>query len=144
VAMHNSDQTILKKFKKQRIFKIILLAASYCSIFSIIVVYSLIAVKKSSNIKIIKSFQDNQNKLASEKIMTNPSIKIKYNGNDIYHINAKRAYHSNDEEAILEKVTAKGKIGKITANKLEIKDNGNRLIFSDNPKLILTKKSKNN
>ena len=112
--MHNSDQTILKKFKKQRIFKI------------------------------IKSFQDNQNKLASEKIMTNPSIKIKYNGNDIYHINAKRAYHSNDEEAILEKVTAKGKIGKITANKLEIKDNGNRLIFSDNPKLILTKKSKNN
>lgn len=142
--MHNSDQTILKKFKKQRIFKIILLAASYCSIFSIIVVYSLIAVKKSSNIKIIKSFQDNQNKLASEKIMTNPSIKIKYNGNDIYHINAKRAYHSNDEEAILEKVTAKGKIGKITANKLEIKDNGNRLIFSDNPKLILTKKSKNN
>jgi len=142
--MHNSDQKILKKFKKQRIFKIILLAASYCSIFSIIVVYSLIAVKKSSNIKIIKSFQDSENKLASEKIMTNPSIKIKYNGNDIYHINAKRAYHSNEEEAILEKVTAKGKIGKITANKLEIKDNGNRLIFSDKPKLILTKKSKNN
>ena len=142
--MYSSDQKILKKFKKQRIFKIILLAASYCSIFSIIVVYSLIAVKKSSNIKIIKSFQDNQNKLASEKIMTNPSIKIKYNDNDIYHINAKRAYHGNEEEAILEKVTAKGKIGKITANKLEIKDNGNRLIFSDNPKLVLTKKSKNN
>ena len=142
--MYSSDQKILKKFKKQRIFKIILLAASYCSIFFIIMVYSLIAVKKSSNIKIIKSFQDNQNKLASEKIMTNPSIKIKYNDNDIYHINAKRAYHGNEEEAILEKVTAKGKIGKITANKLEIKDNGNRLIFSDKPKLILTKKSKNN
>ncbi len=142
--MYSSDQKILKKFKKQRIFKIILLAASYCSIFFIIMVYSLIAVKKSSNIKIIKSFQDNQNKLASEKIMTNPSIKIKYNDNDIYHINAKRAYHGNEEEAILEKVTAKGKIGKITANKLEIKDNGNRLIFSDNPKLVLTKKSKNN
>ena len=141
--MDYCENKILKKFKKQHNLKIILLSSCYIIIAVILVFFITIALKKSSNIKIIKSLKDNKENFTTEKIMTNPSMKIKYNDNDIYNINAKKAFHKNDDEIILENITAKSNIGTIKANKLEVKENGNRLIFSDKPILIIKKDLKN-
>ena len=141
--MDYCEHKILKKFKKQHNLKIILLSSCYIIIAIILVFFITIALKKSSNIKIIKSLKDNKENFTIEKIITNPSMKINYNDNDIYNINAKKAFHKNDDEIILENITAKSNIGTIKANKLEVKENGNRLIFSDKPILIIKKDLKN-
>ncbi|MAZ80457.1 MAG: hypothetical protein CMP18_01565 [Rickettsiales bacterium] len=141
--MDYCENKILKKFKKQHNLKIILLSSCYIIIAVILVFFITIAFKKSSNIKIIKSLRNNKENFTTEKIMINPSMKIKYNNNVIYNINAKKAFHKNDDEIILENIIAKSKIGTITANKLEVKENGNRLIFSDEPILIIKKDLKN-
>ena len=69
--------------------------------------------------------------------MTHPTINYQYNENEIYHIEAKKAFHKNNSEARFYEVSAKGDLGEIVSKELEIDEEGNRLIFSDNPVLIL-------
>ena len=69
--------------------------------------------------------------------MINPKIILQYNQSDIYNIKASKAVHKTDNEIILEDVFAEGDIGKISAGQLKISEDGNKLIFSINPVLIL-------
>ena len=74
--------------------------------------------------------------------MTNPRIKFQHDNNQVYHIQAKKAFHKNDQEALLQDVFASGDIGNITAGELKIDEEGNHLVFSHNPVLILNKTTK--
>ena len=69
--------------------------------------------------------------------MVNPRINFQYNQDQIYSIRAKKAFHKNNSEAVLQDVFATGEIGNISAGELKIEEDGNRLIFSNNPVLIL-------
>ena len=71
--------------------------------------------------------------------MTNPRIKFQYNDSQVYQIQAKKAFHQDNEEALLYDVFATGEIGNITAGELKIDEEGNHLVFTKNPVLILNK-----
>lgn len=95
--------------------------------------------KKKQTVRIVSQLNDKQNTLNAEKIMVNPRITIKHDDGKLYNINAKKASHSNDNQVILYEVFADSEIGKISAGELKIEDEGNHLIFSKNPVLILNK-----
>lgn len=115
--------------------------------FLIILCYSLITLgattyltyffKKTQNIKIVSDLQKNPRLFKVEKAMTNPRINLQHDDDNIYKIKAKKAIHDANQEVILEEVFAEGKIGRISAGALKIEDEGNHLIFSKNPVLIL-------
>ncbi|MBU6339186.1 MAG: hypothetical protein KGQ36_04340 [Rickettsiales bacterium] len=101
------------------------------------------AINKTNNsIKIISNYQSDPKKYKTTKIMTNPRIDFQYNDNEIYHIEADKAYHENEKEVTMYKVHANGKIGDITADTLQITDEGNHLVFSGHPVLILNSTEK--
>lgn len=99
-------------------------------------IYAINFFKKTRHITIVNQV-NKENILAIQKIMKNPRISVKYDDNKIYHLNAKNAFHQNNEEIILEEVLAKCDIGTISAGKLNIDSRNERLIFSNNPLLIL-------
>lgn len=100
-------------------------------------IYAINFFKKTKNITIINQI-DKENILAVKKIMTNPQISVKYGeDNKIYHVNAKKAFHENNEEIILEEVFAEFDIGTISAGKVKIDSRNERLTFTNNPLLIL-------
>ncbi|MFM7701849.1 MAG: hypothetical protein ACKO6C_00100, partial [Alphaproteobacteria bacterium] len=68
----------------------------------------------------------------------NPNIKIKNDDGKIFNITAKNAKNYNNEQVIMNEVFAESDDLKISAGELKILDNGNHLIFSKNPILILT------
>ncbi len=105
-----------------------------------IFIYIFYAINKANQkYKIVSDFQKNPQKFETEKIMVNPRIKFQYNDNEIYEIKAQRASHHNDEEVTLFNVYATSKTGNITAGKLEVSEEGDHLIFTQNPILILNK-----
>ena len=71
--------------------------------------------------------------------MINPRIKFQYTEDQIYTIKAKRAVHKDEQEVTLYDVYATGEAGNITAGQLVINDEGNHLVFTQNPVLILNK-----
>jgi hypothetical protein len=75
----------------------------------------------------------------TEKIMTNPRIKLQYGQGQLYNIQAKEAFHEDEDEVFLYDVFATGKIGNITSGQLKIYNSGDHLIFTKNPILILNK-----
>ena len=74
--------------------------------------------------------------------MINPRIKLQYSENQVYAIKAKKAVHQDDQEVTLFDVFAAGEAGNITSGKLVINDNGDHLVFTQNPVLILNKTDK--
>ena len=72
-----------------------------------------------------------------EKVMTNPRIKFEYKENQFYDIKAKSAIHKDGEDILLSDVFARGDSGTISAGKLLITENGNKLFFSENPVLVI-------
>jgi hypothetical protein len=109
----------------------------YVTIFCGIMLYVFHGLSKQNSIKLINDFQSNKDDYFSEKIMTNPKIILQYNHNDIYNIKASKAMHKSNNEIILQDVFAEGNIGKITAGQLKISEDGNHLVFTINPVLIL-------
>jgi hypothetical protein len=95
--------------------------------------------KKKQVVRIVNQINDYEKTINAEKIMINPRITIKHDDGKTYSIKAKKAYHLNEEEVALQEVFANSDIGKISAGELQIKDEGNHLIFSKNPVLILNK-----
>jgi len=117
-----------------------LTAASYIFILAGIFIYIFYGLsKKNQSYKLVSDYQKNPEKFQVEKIMTNPRIKFQYNDNQIYEIKAQRAMHKNDEEVTLYNVSAAGEMGNITSGELQINEKGDRLIFTQNPVLILNK-----
>ncbi len=112
----------------------------YFLIIAGIFVYIFYALNKDNQkYKLVSDYQKNPEKYQVEKIMINPRIKFQYTENQIYTIKAKKAAHKDDEEVTLFDVYATGEAGNITAGKLVINDEGNHLVFSQNPVLILNK-----
>lgn len=92
-------------------------------------------------IKFIAKHKDQKN-LEIEKVMTNPTIKFEYSKNNYYNMTAKEAIHKNDNDIELFDVIADGSEVNIKAGKLLVTNEGNDLIFSDNPVLIIKKTPK--
>ena len=92
---------------------------------------------ENNEITVINKYNQQIQKFDSEKVMINPNILISDENGDYYKISAKQAASSNLEDFYLENVELTGKIGKISAGSLNISDNGNLLIFSKNPVIII-------
>ena len=102
-----------------------------------VMLYIFHGLSNQNNIKFINDLNSNKDNYLSEKIMTNPKIILQYNHYDIYNIKASKAMHKSNNEIILEDVFAEGNIGKITSGQLKISEDGNQLVFTKNPVLIL-------
>ena len=117
-----------------------LTALCYSFIACGVLIYIFYALNKTNqNYKLVSDYKKNPEQFIAEKIMTNPRIKFQYSDNQIYEIEAKRAVHKDEEEVTLFDVYASGQVGNITAGKLKINENGNHLVFTENPVLILNK-----
>ena len=66
-------------------------------------------------------------------------MQLQYEDGQVYNIKAKKAQHLDDQQVFLYDVFAAGDIGSITSGKLEVNEQGDHLIFTENPVLILNK-----
>ena len=132
-------QAILNDFKNYFRLRKILSFLCYFLIFISLSFYFSNFFEKKRTVTIISQLNDKQKTLNAEKVMINPRINIKHDDGKIYHINAKKAFHPSDEEVVLQEVFANSEIGTISAGELLVKDEGNHLIFTKNPVLILNK-----
>ena len=105
-------------------------------------IYIFYAFNQSRTIKVVNDYKNNPTEYKTEKIMTNPRIKFQYNDKQVYDIQAKKAFHADENEVMLYDVFAKGDVGRITAGELKINEEGDHLIFTKNPILILNKTQK--
>jgi hypothetical protein len=132
-------EEVLKLIKSQTKIRHLLTTLCYLMIVGGILVYVYYAVNKTDTIKLVKDKADNISEYKTEKIMTNPRIKLQHNDGSIYDIKAKKAFHQTESEVILYDVFAEGNLGKITAGELEVSESGDHLIFTKNPVLILNR-----
>lgn len=95
------------------------------------------ATKTRQNIKLVTDYKSDPTKYKTTKTMTNPRIDLQYNDTQIYHIKAEKAFHDDEKKVTMYNVFANGEIGNITAGELKISEEGERLIFTDHPVLIL-------
>jgi hypothetical protein len=94
--------------------------------------------QKIDSIKLINDYKKNSDQYNVTKIMTNPRIKFQHSDNKTYEIEAKEAVDlKKNDQYVLYDVLVKSDIGNINAGKLEISENGNHLVFSDNPVMII-------
>lgn len=130
----------LKRIKLHVTVKKYLTILCYFLIAAGLLVYIFYALNKPhKQYKLINDYKENPEKFEIEKIMINPRIKFQYNDNQIYTIIAKKAVHKNEEEVTMFDVYATGEAGNIAAGQLIINDEGNHLVFSQNPVLIINK-----
>jgi len=137
--MDNKTKKTLESFKAHLKTKEIITKLCYVILVLGALTYAFFAIDKGKTIKIVNDFKKNQKKYKIEKIMTNPRMQFQYDNNQIYHIKAKKAVHKDNTEAVMYDVFATGKLGNITAGELEIDENGDHLVFTKNPILILNK-----
>lgn len=131
---------IIKRLNFHSKIRYILTIISYFFIiFGVLLVISNLFESKNKKFRIIADYKNKNANIKAEKIMINPRIKYDYNPNEIYSIDAKKAIHIDENNIELFEVSAQGDIGLITSGKLKIKDNGNNLIFSEKPSLIINK-----
>ena len=130
---------ILEVFQSHLRIKSFLIKLCYAAIACGLLIYIFYAFNQSRTIKIVNDYAKNMKEFKTEKIMTNPRIKFQYNETQIYDIRAKKAFHKDESEAVLYDVFAEGDIGKITAGELNINQDGDHLVFTKNPILILKK-----
>ncbi len=137
----NTEQ-ILKIFNSHLRIKNFVTFFCYILIAGGLLTYVFFSFNYSNNIKIVSDYKSKAENYKIEKVITNPRINFQYDNGQIYHVEAKKASHQTDEEAILYDVFANGELGTITAGALKVNESGDHLIFSDNPVLILNKTDK--
>ena len=135
--MDSATAQVLKLIQSQHKIKKFLTISCYALIIGGVFVYVFYGFRKSNAIKLVKDRAESLKDYKTEKIMTNPRIKIQHEDGNIYDIRAKKALHENEQEVIMYDVFAEGKIGKITAGELEITESGDHMVFTKNPVLIL-------
>lgn len=140
--MDLQTEKILQLFHSHSRIRNYLTILCYAAIVGGLFIYIFYAFSQSRTIKLVSEYQKNTKEYKTEKIMTNPRIKFQHEGEQIYNIRAKKAFHKDENEVFLYDVFADGELGKITAGELKIDENGNHLVFTKNPVLILNK-SKN-
>lgn len=133
---------LLKLIRTQHKTKNLLTILCYGFIIGGLFVYIFYAFSRGNAIKLVKKHTENIKEYQTEKIMTNPRIKLQHDDGNIYDISAKKAFHKNEEEVILYDVFAEGDLGKITSGELEISEEGDHLVFTKNPILILNQTEK--
>lgn len=143
--MDLKTQQVLKLINSHHRIRRFLTALSYSLIVGGIFIYVFYGFNRTShNIKLITNYKKNPEQYTTEKIMVNPRIKFQYNDGQVYDIKAKKAHHESNEEVMLYDVFATGDIGNITAGQLQIDEQGNHLVFTKNPVLILNKIQESN
>lgn len=140
--MDLKTEEIIKLFYSHLRIKNFLTVLCYFLIVGGIFIYVFYGLSQSNKVKIVQDFKQKSQSYETEKIMTNPRIKFEHGDSQVYQIKAKKAFHKNDQEAILYDVFATGEIGNISAGELEINEEGDHLIFTKNPVLILNKVKK--
>lgn len=140
IKSRSKEKRILDSIKTYRIIRYISTRLSYLLIIISIGVYLFYTSSAQESIKVVNKYKDsNKNDYQLEKFMINPRIKFQYKESDIYDIKASKAVYDNDHNAMLFEVSAKGLIGEIVAGELRIQEDGNHLIFSKKPVLIINK-----
>ena len=137
--MDLETQKILQIFHSHGRIRNILTLLCYGIIVSSLFIYVFYAFNQSRNITLVSDYSKGIKQYKTEKIMTNPRIKFQYSNGEIYNINAKKAFHKDENEVLLYDVFAEGNIGKITAGELKVDEDGDHLVFTKNPVLILNK-----
>ena len=130
-------EQVLKLIKSQHRIRNYSTALCYTLIVGGIFVYVFYALNQSRSIKLVKDKVENIKQYQTEKIMTNPRIKLQHEDGNIYDVRAKKAFHHNQDDVTLFDVFAEGEIGRITSGELEISEQGDHLVFTKNPVLIL-------
>ncbi len=132
-------EKILRKIKNYSKFKKFLVILSFLTMFlGVSIINDQYQAITSKEIKII-SENKNFEKFQGHKVMLNPSINLDRGEGEVYQISAQKAVSQDLSEIELENVEASGEIGKITAGRLKIIENGDVLQFSNKPVLILKK-----
>lgn len=138
--MDDRTQQVLRLIQSHSKIKNYLTILCYFGIVSGLFIYVFYAVSKNSaNIKLVKQYNQNPENYKIEKIMTNPRMRFQHEDGQVYDIKAKKAHHMDQEEVILYDVFATGDIGNITSGKLNISEQGDHLVFTQNPVLILNR-----
>ncbi len=129
----------LQEFQFYSRIKRILTKVCYGLILGGIFIYIFYGFNGKNSVKIVNDYKSNRKNFTTEKIMTNPHIKLQYDDAQIYDIQALKAIHQNqlNGEMLLFDVFADGDLGKITAGELKIDEAGDHLVFTKNPILIL-------
>ena len=135
--MDKKTLEVLKKIKLYGKIKNYLTAISYLVIIVGVMIYIFHSLEQKNNLKIVSDIENKKNNVQAEKIMINPRIILQYNQSEIYNIKATKAFRKSANEIILNEVFAEGDIGKISAGELKISEDGNQMIFTKNPVLIL-------
>lgn len=130
---------VLQQFNRHHKIQKLLIPSCYFLIAFSIMVYIFYAISGSNTNKLALKYKDKAKSIKTEKIMINPHMNFRYNANEIYEIKAKQAFHKDNESAILQDVSVSGSIGNITAGKLQINEEGDHLVFTEQPVLILKK-----
>jgi len=134
----SKEQQIILNVKNSKKLQKVLTIFCYSFIFFALIFYASNFFKEKKTIRIVNQIKSEREKFLAEKIMINPNIKIKNDDGKIYKITAKNAKNYNNEQVIMTEVFAESNDLKISAGELKILENGNHLIFSKNPILILT------
>jgi len=132
-------KAILDSIRSHSKIKDIVTVFCYCLIAFSFLVYVSQAFKQTTAVKLINDYKTNPKEYIIEKVMVNPRIKLLYNDSEIYDIKAKKAFYKDNSEVVLYDVIANGNIGNISAGELKINEEGDHLVFSKNPILILNK-----
>jgi len=140
--MDLKTEQVLQLIQSHLRIKKFLTTLCYLLIIGGLLIYVFYAFSQSRAIKLVNQYKENPQNFKMEKIMINPRIKFQYNDTQVYHINAKKAFHKDESEVTLYDVFATGEIGNITAGELKIYDEGSHLVFTKNPILILNKTTK--
>ena len=134
----SKEQQIILNVKNSKKLQKVLTIFCYSFIFFALIFYASNFFKEKKTIRIVNQIKSEREKFLAEKIMINTNIKIKNDDGKIYKITAKNAKNYNNEQVIMTEVFAESNDLKISAGELKILENGNHLIFSKNPILILT------
>ena len=140
--MDTKTEKILQKFTFHYRIRSVLTALCYGLIIGGVFLYVFYALNHANTVKLVNKYKNNNESYEAEKVMTNPRINFQYENGQIYHIKASKALHKNDKEVMMSNVFVEGAVGQITAGELKIDEEGNHLVFSQNPVLILKKVNK--
>lgn len=132
--------TVLKKIAIHQLLKKFSIYSSYALIAIGIAIFAFyIFNNPQKRYKLVNDYKEGKKGVVSEKIMINPTINFEYDDSQIFKIKARKASHVDQNNVTMYDVNAKGDIGSIVSGKLDINENGDRLIFTKNP--VLTIKS---
>lgn len=138
--MDDRTEQVLKLIRSHSKIRNYLTWLCYFAIVGGVFVYAFHAISKNNRaVKLVKQYNQNPDHYKIEKIMTNPRMIFQYDDGQVYHIKAKKAHHVDQEQVVLYDVFATGDIGNITSGKLEVSEQGDHLVFTENPILILNR-----